>query len=141
MTGAEDERVELDARPRYPSMVLRRGESLVLEMLVASGHLDRRCTFPISERHLAVLRDDDVRYLLLFAALHHPSQLRETELAPAEVEVYLDTILAAPREEVAAFLTSLDRGRANGAISNLVHLVSGVELSGLRAGRWFELRA
>ena len=132
MTGV----VELDKRGQFASMVVRYGEQLELDILVASGHLDRNCTFPISERHLEALRDDE-RYLFLFAALHHPFQLPDTELDPAQVATYLDTILFAPHNEVEAFLTDLDHGRANGAISNLVHIYAGADGPALRAGHWF----
>jgi hypothetical protein len=128
--------LELDKRGQFSSMVFRYGERLELDMLVASGHFDRNCTFPITEDHLEALRNDE-RYLFLFAALHHPFQLPETELGAAEVETYLDTILCAPKGEVELFLTELDHGRANGAISNLVHLCSGANRAVLRAGRWF----
>jgi hypothetical protein len=128
--------LELDKRKQFPSMVFRYSDRLELDMLVASGHFDRNCTFPITERHLEALRDDE-RYLFLFAALHQPFQLSETELTPAEVTRYLDTILLAPENEVERFLTDLDHGRANGAISNLVHLCSGTDAAVMRAGRWF----
>jgi hypothetical protein len=128
--------LELDKRKQFASMVFRYNDRLELDMLVASGHWDRNCTFPITERHLEALRDDE-RYLFLFAALHQPFQLPETELTPAEVTRYLDTILLAPENDVELFLTDLDHGRANGAISNLVHICSGADAAVLRAGRWF----
>lgn len=128
--------LELDKRDQFASMVLRDGDQLNLDMLVASGHMDRNCVFPITERHLEALRDHD-RYLLLFAALHHPFQLAATELSPDEVATYLDTILFAPENKVEVFLTELDHGRANGAISNLVHIYAGADREAMRAGRWF----
>jgi hypothetical protein len=128
--------VELDKRGQFASMVVRRGEQLELNMLVASGHFDRDCEFPITERHLEALRDDE-RYLFLFAALHHPFQLSATELGADDVATYLDTILFAPKDEVEAFLTELDHGQANGAISNLVHIYAKADGPAMRAGHWF----
>ena len=128
--------LELDKRDQFASMVIRDGEQLNLDMLVASGHMDRNCVFPITERHLEALQND-TRYLFLFAALHHPFQLLQTELSPEEVATYLDTILFAPEGEVEAFLSELDHGRANGAISNLVHIYAGADRDAMRAGRWF----
>jgi hypothetical protein len=132
MTGV----LELDKRDQFASMVFRYGDRLELDMLVASGHFDRNCTFPITERHLEALHNDE-RYLFLFAALHHPFQLPDTELTAPEVTTYLDTILFAPHAEVEAFLTGLDHGDANGAISNLVHIASGIDRAAMREGRWF----
>ena len=128
--------VELDKRDQFASMVIRDGEQLELNMLVASGHMDRDCVFPIAARHLEALRDH-TRYLLLYAALHHPFQLSQTELTSEKVATYLDTILFAPEDEVDAFLTELDHGTANGAISNLVHIYSGADRVAMREGRWF----
>ena len=132
MTGV----LELDKRGQFASMVIRYDDRLELDILVASGHKDRNCTFPITERHLEALRDHE-RYLFLFAALHHPFQLRQTELSPAEVATYLDTILFAPDDAVEAYLTTLDHGTANGALSNLVHIYAGADRDAMRAGSWF----
>jgi hypothetical protein len=129
--------IVLDKREQFPSMVLRDGDRLELDMLVASGHMDRNCTAPITERHLVALHNHE-RYLLLFAALHHPFQLPETELDAAGVTTYLDTILLGPEEAVNVFLTDLDHGQANGAISNLVHLCSRADIAPMRAGTWFQ---
>jgi hypothetical protein len=129
--------VELDRRDHFPSLIIRRDNQLELHMLVASGHAGRSCVFPLTDRHLEAAQAEPDRYLFAYAALHHPFQLAKTELPPDEVGIYLDRILLAPEGEVETFLTDLDHGRANGALSNLVHLCSEASYERMRSGRWF----
>ena len=80
---------------------------------------------------------DAERAAFLQAALHHPFQLKETNLDLVEQRQYLDTILHAPKNETEEFLTRLDR-IANGAISNMVRITCGRELETMRNGIWFQ---
>ncbi|WP_299050054.1 DUF6357 family protein [uncultured Nocardioides sp.] len=125
-------------RGSWAPRVVRRDGHLLLTMMVASGHMDRSVALPVAERHVPVLRDDATRYWLLHAALHSPYQLRDTELDADELATYLDTILLAPADEVEEFLTALDHGRANGAISNIVSIFTHADRLAMRDGRWFE---
>lgn len=129
--------VVLDARAPYGPRILRRDGRLLFEIYVASGHLDRIEELPITERHAAVLCTDAERYWFLFTALHHPYQLASTRLSDARLGEYLDTVLCAPRAETERFLTDLDHGTANGALSNLLRIAVDGDHTRMRAGRWF----
>ena len=74
---------------------------------------------------------------LLQAALHRPFQLQETALDKSEQRYYLDKILHANESKVNTFLTELDHGQANGAISNMVRKASDRDIENLRNGDWF----
>lgn len=131
--------VLLEARGAYAPRVLSRGDGPLWEMYVASGFADRICELAITEADLAVLAADEERYWFLFAALHHPYQLTETYLGDAELARWCRVILHGSRPETEAFLTRLDYGRANGAVSNLLRIFCGAEAARLRAGSWFGL--
>lgn len=130
--------VVVEPRDPYGPSVLHTGGRLVYEIYVASGHFDRVERLPITEAHAEVLSVDPRRYWLLFTALHHPYQLVETRLDPEQLTNYLDTILFATPAVVEGFLTDLDHGSANGALSNLLRIVLNADHPQMRAGRWFE---
>lgn len=108
-----------------------------LEILVASGHADFGLQFEIREIDFQILSQDEERAAFLHAALHHPSQLKETRLNKAEVRRYLRIILHGKKSEVESFLTGLDNGRANGAISNMIRITCKREQSAMQQGHWF----
>ena len=60
----------LDHGISWGPVVVRRGEELELDIHVASGHTDKDFQIPITDAHLAVLRDDLPRYFLAWQALH-----------------------------------------------------------------------
>ncbi|MBT0959311.1 hypothetical protein IV417_18125 [Alphaproteobacteria bacterium KMM 3653] len=120
----------------WSPVVHRRGAQLFYEMPVASGHADRHFSFEIKARDLAVLEQDAERYWCLYAALHHPYQLKETELGPAMRAKYFETILHGTPKQAEAFLTQLDHGAAKGAISNLVSICMKRDQAPMRAGQW-----
>ncbi|MGJ0121118.1 DUF6357 family protein [Williamsia sp. MIQD14] len=122
----------------YGPSVLRAGGELVYEIYIASGHADRVERLPISERHAQVLRTDAKRYWFLFTALHDPYQLTETRLSADRLSEYLDTILLAEPAVVEAFLTDLDHGSANGALSNLLRIFVDADRERMREGHWFD---
>ncbi|MGU3294693.1 DUF6357 family protein [Williamsia sp. M5A3_1d] len=130
--------VVVERRDPYGPSVLRSGGQLVYEIYVASGHADRVERLPITEAHAQVLGVDAQRYWFLFTALHQPYQLTETRLSPERLNLYLDTILFAEPTVVEAFLTDLDHGTANGALSNLLRIFLAADQAQMRAGRWFE---
>ncbi|WP_328857999.1 hypothetical protein OG579_02825 [Williamsia herbipolensis] len=134
---SDPEVVVLEPRAPYGPGVLRVGGDLVYEIYVASGHADRVERLPISERHAHVLSTDVERYWFLFTALHHPYQLTETRLSAERLTDYLDAILFAEQPVVEAFLTELDHGSANGALSNLLRIFVDADYSRMRDGRWF----
>jgi hypothetical protein len=111
------------------------GASLFIS--IASGHAEFEVKVPLAEKDLQVLRTNTERSALLQAALHHPFQLRETALSEVEQRGYLDIILHAPVADVEAFLTSLDQGLANGAISSMLRITRGRNLQAMRSGAWF----
>jgi len=133
----EPAQVLLEARDAYAPRVLRRGGGPLWEMYVASGFADRVVELPVSEADLGVLRADGERYWFLFAALHHPYQLTQTYLDDAELARWCQAILHAPRAQTESFLTRLDHGRANGAISNLLRIFVDADTARLRDGHWF----
>ena len=111
--------------------------SATLFVSIASGFADFEVKVPLKEKDLQVLRTDPERSAFLQAALHHPFQLRETALSEIEQRKYLDIILHSPSAEVEAFLTTLDHGSANGAISNMLRITRGRNQQAMRSGKWF----
>ena len=109
-----------------------------LSISVDSGHVSFEVAFPLTVHDCVVLEMDVQRAAFLQAALHHPSQIKETKLNDAEVRNYLDTILHGDETQVETFLTQLDHGSANGAISNMMRLTCGRDQQPMRKGRWFE---
>ncbi|VBB13507.1 hypothetical protein [Burkholderia stabilis] len=126
----------LVSRGPYAPIVIERDGGLLYRIDIESGHASFHREFPVEPDAVRVLRDDAERYFFLFAALHHPYQLRATSLSDAERERYFGTILFAGSDEVGAFLTRLDRG-SNGAVSNLLRIFTQADYAQLRAGRWF----
>ena len=108
-----------------------------LFMSIASGFADFEVEVPLEEKDLHVLRTDSERSAFLQAALHHPFQFKETALSGSEQRRYLDIILHSPVAEVEAFLTALDHGSANGAISNMLRITRGRDQQAMRSGKWF----
>jgi hypothetical protein len=104
---------------------------------IASGFAEFEVKVPLAEKDLQVLQTDSKRSAFLQAALHQPFQLRETALSEIEQRKYLDIILHAPVADVEAFLTTLDHGLANGAISNMLSITRGRNQQALRSGAWF----
>jgi hypothetical protein len=104
---------------------------------ISSGFADFEVKIPISELDLKVLRTDSERSAFLHAALHHPFQLRETSLSEIEQQRYLDVILHCSVVDVESFLTALDHGSANGAISNMLRITRGRNPQTMRSGKWF----
>jgi hypothetical protein len=83
------------------------------------------------------LQKDKERYYFLFAALHHPFQLKKTHLTKTEVEMYFQKILHEGKQSTEEFLNLLDK-QCNGCISNFVRIYLGREVSFLKLGKWFE---
>ena len=108
-----------------------------LFVTIASGFAEFEINISIEEQDLTVLRTNAERSAFLQAALHHPFQLRETELCEVEQRRYLDIILHSPVAEVEAFLTTLDHGSGNGAISNMLRITRGRYQKVMRGGKWF----
>ncbi|OYQ42672.1 hypothetical protein CHU94_01590 [Rhodoferax sp. TH121] len=104
---------------------------------IASGFAEFEVKVPLAEKDLQVLQADSERSAFLQAALHHPFQLRETALSEIEQRRYLDIILHSPVADVEAFLTTLDHGLANGAISNMLRITRGRNQQAMRSGAWF----
>ena len=108
-----------------------------LSFLVTSGFVDYEVTISITKSDFEVIKNDSQRTAFLQAALHHPFQLQKTRLNDAEQRHSLDMILHAPITETEAFLTELDNGEANGAISNMVRITCGKEQFNMQQGHWF----
>ncbi|MDH4427778.1 MAG: hypothetical protein QE495_15090 [Acidovorax sp.] len=104
---------------------------------IASGFVDFEVRVPLNEKDLQVLQTDSERSAFLQAALHQPFQLRQTALSEIEQRKYLDIILHSSVAEVETFLTTLDHGSANGAISNMLRITRGRNQQTMRSGRWF----
>lgn len=120
-------------------MTLRsEGKSFFLDLSIASRHAEYEVTISLEEKDFSVIENDEERAAFLQAALHHPFQLKATWPTEEEQRHYLDTILHSPKEEVEAFLTEKDHGRANGAISNAVRITTGKNSAPMRAGTWFK---
>lgn len=112
-------------------------DSTSLCVLIASGFADFEVRIRLNEKDLRVLQTDSERAAFLQAALHQPFQLRQTALTEIEQRKYLDIILHASVAEVERFLTVLDHGVANGAISNMLRMTRGRDQQTMRNGRWF----
>lgn len=108
-----------------------------LEIAIASGFAEFDVTINIEARDFAVIKHDKYRAALLHAALHRPFQLAETALDKDEQRYYLDKILHAKEFEVSNFLTKLDHGQANGALSNMLRITRNRNQEKLRGGDWF----
>lgn len=108
-----------------------------LSFEVASGLADYNISIPITDDDFEIIKTDSQRAAFLISALHHPFQLEETRLNEQEQRHYLDMILHAPINKTESFLTNLDNGSANGAISNMVRITTGENRDYLRPGQWF----
>jgi hypothetical protein len=108
-----------------------------LFVLISSGFADFEVKVALEEKDLQVLQTDSERSAFLQAALHQPFQVRETALSEVEQRRYLDIILHSPVADVENFLTTLDHGSANGAISNMLRITRGRNPQVLRSGAWF----
>lgn len=108
-----------------------------LNISIASGFVDFGVTVPLEKCDFEVIATDEWRATLLQAAMHNPFQLGHTALPENEQRKYLDIILHAPESLVDSFLTELDHGQANGAISNMVSITAKAEYQILRNGNWF----
>ena len=109
--------------------------SLILS--VESGFVSIEVTIALTKEDFAVIETEKERAAFLQAALHHPFQLKETRLGNAEQRYYLDMVLHSSKSEAEAFLTEMDHGAANGAISNIVHITCGKDQALLGRGQWF----
>ncbi|EDM24896.1 hypothetical protein LNTAR_04171 [Lentisphaera araneosa HTCC2155] len=114
------------------------GDAYELELDIDSGHISFDIKIEIEEKDFEVLQRDDHRAALLHAALFTPFQLKATALDLNEQRKYLDIILHSTQLEVERFLTKLDHGRANGAISNMMRITSQKDPSYMRKGYWFD---
>ncbi len=108
-----------------------------LFVLISSGFADFEVKVALEEKDLQVLQTDSERSAFLQAALHQPFQVRETALSEVEQRRYLDIILHSQVADVENFLTTLDHGSANGAISNMLRITRGRNQQVLRSGAWF----
>ena len=108
-----------------------------LFLSISSGFAEFEVQVRLTEKDLNVLRADPERSAFLQAALHHPFQLRETALSEVEQRRYLDIILHSSVPEVEVFLTALDHGSANGAISNMMRITRSRDQQTMRSGTWF----
>ena len=120
---------------RMYASVDENGASLFVS--IASGFVDFEVRVLINNNDLQILKTDSERAAFLQAALHHPFQLRQTALSKIEQRKYLDTILHSSAAEVERFLTTLDHGSANGAISNMLKITLGRNQQTMRSGKWF----
>ena len=118
-------------------IALEKGGNYSLNISIASGIVDFGVTVALERRDYEVISTDELRATLLQAAMHHPFQLRQTALTENEQRKYLDIILHSPESEVENFLTELDHGPANGAISNMVRITANRDYQSLRDGNWF----
>ncbi|HEY1176843.1 MAG TPA: DUF6357 family protein, partial [Phytomonospora sp.] len=119
--------------------VLREGEGLRLEVVGGADALHDPRTFsvPIGEEHLAVLRADLARHLILTCALNplcHAAGIR----GPLDVDAaaaLLDPILLARPDEVDAFLrrTKWERGQLVAHGADIALLDSGRVVASMRA--------
>jgi hypothetical protein len=118
-------------------MAVHSGSVYSLEICVASGFADYLIVIKLNEHDYEVLEKDGERAAFLQAVFHHFFQLRDTALSETDQRRYLDIILHGTEPDVEAFLTEIDHGRANGAISNMVRITCGRDQSQLRQGHWF----
>ena len=117
--------------------VVTDSDPILLSLSVDSGHIEFEITLSITARDLAVIESDEERRTFLQAALHQPFQLKETNLNETDQRQYLDAILHAPAIDTEGFLSELDHGRANGAISNMVRITLHRDATAMRDGKWF----
>jgi hypothetical protein len=108
-----------------------------LEICVASGFADFMVNINLNKQDFEVIEKDEERTAFLHSALHHPFQLRETNLNDKEQRYFLDVILHGEKSVVESFLTQMDHGNANGAISNMIRITCKREQSRMRQGHWF----
>lgn len=104
----------------YGSWVTDGLEGLIYHMPVDSGVVSFVVDFPITQADVNVLSSSTLRAALLYGALHHPFQLRETRLSEDDVRRYFGLILHRPIEEVAAFLNPV-----NEASKSAIHHLAG----------------
>lgn len=123
----------------YDLRMLSKAENgaYTLSISVESGFAEYNVIIDINAQDFKIIENDKYRVALLQAALHRPFQLPETTLDKSEQRYYLDKILHANESEVNTFLTKLDHGQANGAISNMVRKSSDRDIENLRNGDWF----
>lgn len=123
----------------YDLRMLAKAENgiYILDVSVESGFAEYNVIVDINAQDFEVIKNDKYRATLLKAALHRPFQLKETALNKAEQRYYLDMILHADESEVNTFLTKLDHGQVNGAISSMVRKASNKAREKLRSGDWF----
>jgi len=114
------------------------GEKYSLEICVASGHADFTININIEEHDFKIIEKDEERASFLHASFHHPFQLKDTNLNEVEQRHYLDVILHSRKSEVEKFLTAMDHGNANGAISNMIRITCKRDYSLMRKGHWFK---
>ena len=112
-------------------------EPILLSINIGSGHADFDITIAVTLEDLAVIKSNEDRRSFLHAALHRPFQLERTFLTKIEQRQYLDAILHAPASETEEFLSSLDRGVANGTISAMVSVTQDRDLAEFKSGKWF----
>ena len=127
---------EIDFKSLRMSILSDNGKHSLL-LSVDSSFVSFEVTIGLTKEDIAVIDTENERATFLQAALHHPFQLKETWLDTGEQRYYLDKILHSPKPEVEAFLTEIDHGEANGAISNMVHITCGKDQGILRKGQWF----
>jgi hypothetical protein len=108
-----------------------------LEIGVTSGHAEFMININLTKQDFEIIEKNEERAALLHAALHHPFQLKKTWLTQPEQRRYLDVILHGKQSLVESFLTELDHGTANGALSNMLRITCKREQSIMRQGRWF----
>ncbi|OBP14491.1 hypothetical protein A5320_12035 [Rheinheimera sp. SA_1] len=113
------------------------GETYNLEFLVASGHMEYEVSVELEMRDFLVLENDSERAAFLQATLHYPFQAGRSALTKEKLREYLDVILHASQSEVERFLTDMDHGIANGAISNMVRITKQRDQYLMRQGKWF----
>lgn len=111
--------------------------SYSLKISIASGIVDFMVTINLSCQDFEVIERDDERAALLHAALHHPFQLKDTALNEVKQRNFLNKILHASKSDVEKFLTNMDHGTANGAISNMIRITCKKDQSLMRKGHWF----
>jgi len=117
--------------------ILSDNDDYSLLLSIESGFINFEVTIALTREDFAVIETENERAAFLQAALHHPFQLKETWLEAKEQRHYLDKILHSPKSEAEIFLTEIDFGEANGAISHMVHITCGKDQGILRKGQWF----
>lgn len=110
----------------------------LLSLCVESGFMSYEVTISLSEKDVEVIKSNSERASFLQAAFHHPFQLKKSHLSIFEQRQYLDTILHSSKNIVEQFLTKMDHGSANGAVSNMLRITCGRDPEKLRKGQWFD---